>query len=117
MVDQRKVLNVIVGILELFLQISNLLLLVVHDDHLGVHILGWQVRDLGCSASIVQCAQILLKVSVRRRETCHHERVGITSQTLLEQACELGLSIRNDSLVTFLLGFGQLRYHPSQHHQ
>ena len=41
MVDQRKVLNVIVGILELFLQISNLLLLVVHDDHLGVHILGW----------------------------------------------------------------------------
>ena len=107
----------IVGILELFVQVANLLFLVIHDDHLGINILGRQVGDLGSSTRIVKCAQILLEVSIRGRETCHHECVGISSQTLLEQACELGLSVRNDRLVSFLLGFGQLRYHSSQHHQ
>ena len=40
-------------ILELFIEIDNLPLLIVHDEKFGVDILRWNVRNLGSSTSVV----------------------------------------------------------------
>ena len=86
-VQQRQVLNVHVGVFELFLEVEDLALLLVHNEELGVDVLGGQVRDLRGPARVVERAQVLFEVFVGGRQASDHERVGVASQTLLQQAC------------------------------
>lgn len=85
-VQQRQVLNVHVGVFELFLEVEDLALLLVHDEELGVDVLRRQVGNLRGPARIVQRAQVLLEVLVGGRQARDHERVRVATQALLQQA-------------------------------
>ena len=64
-------LYVMVRILQFLLEVNDFALLVVHNGKLGVDVLRWDVGDLRGLSCIIKSAQILFKISVRRRKTCN----------------------------------------------
>lgn len=107
-----------VCILEFFFKLGNFALLLGHDDQLRINILCRDVRNLRGLACVVQRAEVLFKVLIRRGEASDHEGVRVATETLLEQAGQFRLTIRHDVSSTLLatrLTFSQRRDDLAQH--
>lgn len=66
--------------------------------------------------SILQSRYRLFKLSYRWSDAADHETMTIPSQALLEQACKLWLTVRDDAVCTSWR-LGEIGYHMSQSEQ
>ena len=82
-------LDLVMSLREFLLQALDFGTQLVDQLDLGVHILRGFVRDKTSLHSVVERADVLFDVLVRRREARHHQRVGVASERLLEQGCQL----------------------------
>jgi hypothetical protein len=118
LVHHIQKLDVVVCLSQFCLEISNFFLSFVELDHLRVNVLRRKIGNQTCSGCIVQCTQILFYEPVRWRQTCNHEGIAVSSQTLLEQLCQLALSIWNEAhVVDVSFCFGKGRDNLSEHEQ
>ena len=93
--DFTEHLDMVICTFKLLLQGADFLSQVSDQLQLGVHILTRQVLNVRCFCGVVQCWDILVGVWVTRRETSNHQWVWISTQTLLQQTCQLWISVRN----------------------
>jgi len=70
---------VIIGVVELLLERSDLRFEVIDDLHLLIHVLDGLVLDLRGLTGVFQCGQILLKELIARIQTRYHHCVGVAS--------------------------------------
>ena len=96
-------LDMIIGLSKLPLQILRLLLGIMKLHQLWIDIFGREIRDQRSSRRIIQRGDILFNVSVTGREACHHESVGVASQTLLQELGQLTFSIGDKFRIISLL--------------
>lgn len=99
----------VIGTCQLSLQAGHFLFQFVDHAHLGVLVLRRDVRDEAGLRGIVQGRYVLLEEAVRRRQARDHECVGVATERLLEEACELGVAIRDMRQRSLVLASARLR--------
>ena len=87
--------HLLIGHLELLLQLIDVLLL-LHDE-LGARILVYfrLVGDMLGLACVLERLEVLVEELGERRQVRNHEAVGVASETLSEDGCQLGLTVRD----------------------
>lgn len=70
-------------VLVLELQQLDLTLQIEDDLLLGVHLHDGLVLDVHSASGIIQCRYRFIRIRLRRRHACNHERTGRAAQTIL----------------------------------
>lgn len=85
----------IVRTFEFHLQGSYFLLKVSDKFKFWVYILIWLILDVRCFSRIIERAYILISIGVTWGETCNHERVRVSPQTLFKQTRQFTVTVGN----------------------
>jgi len=93
--DLGQKLDGLVRLEQLLSQHSVLRLQLLYQPIPRILIPHWLVRDVRGSGGVLEGADIFVDVGVTRVQAGHHEAVRVPSQALLEQACQLRISIRH----------------------
>ena len=83
------------SVLEHGLKLSDLVFVLFKQSILGVFVDNWLVLNGLSPCGVPKRGQRLLVVVVGRRQSCDHDCLCISSERVLKQPGELGVSVRN----------------------
>lgn len=90
----------LVGVLQLSLQLLYSHLHLIYDLHLFIYILHWLVLDLLGFAGVFESAEVFFQVVIAWVDASNHDSERVASNTLLQKRSQLRVSVGN---VLFLL--------------
>ncbi len=104
--DLRQELNRLIRLCKLLSEHPILHFQVLNELIPRVLIPHRLVRYIGGPSRILEGAYVLIQVGVAGVETGNHQAVGVAAQTLLEEASQLGVAVRDVDLTARLGGGG-----------
>ena len=88
---------------EFFLELTGLLPKLGDESRLGVGVYLWFVLNFTGAASVIQSVQGFVVVALSGGDARDHGRARVSTQGILEDASQLGVTIRDEvSLLAFL---------------
>lgn len=91
----REELDGLIGLGQLLVDQTVLLLELFDKTHLGVVVLHWLVRNVASLTRILECVNVFLDVQIARVQTSDHQAVAVTAQTMPQQRGQFGFAIGN----------------------
>ena len=88
-------LYVIIRLCQLSLQTDDFRFELIYQLHLGVLVFDRLIAYKASLSRVCESAQVLLNIGVRGREAGYHQAVGVAPDTLLQEASQLGVTVRN----------------------
>ena len=80
---------------QFILKLCDFLPQLIDNFDFGIDVHSWFICNERCLHSIIKRTYVFFDIIVWRSQACNHQRVRVSTQTLLEERSEFGVTVRN----------------------